>query len=30
MRIALADATRERHQAALQLLFSVGKASPAE
>ncbi|WP_298047638.1 TolC family protein [uncultured Cardiobacterium sp.] len=30
MRIALADATRERHQAALQLLFSVGKAFPAE
>ena len=30
MRIALADATRERHQAALQLLFSVGRAFPAE
>ena len=30
MRIALADANREWHQAALQLLFSIGKAFPEE
>lgn len=30
MRLALADANREWHQAALQLLFSIGKAFPEE